>query len=136
MSTTRPEPAQDKDVAASTEPERVGFGGLWKQRKWWLIGSLVLLLVAAIVVVASGAVFSSSSANPSNEFSAGVLKQSNSKRGDAILTAEKMVPGEVVTGDVTIKNTGDVKGTFTLNGGKPRDTPGENGGKLSTVLRL
>jgi hypothetical protein len=136
MSTTRPEPAQDKDVAGSTEPERVGFGGLWKQRKWWLIGSLVLLLVAGIVVVASGAVFGSSSANPSNEFSAGILKQSNSKQGDAILTADRMVPGQVETGDVTIRNTGDVKGQFTLKGGTPTDTPGPNGGKLSSVLRI
>jgi spore coat-associated protein N len=139
MSTTRPshEPSRDKDVAAaSAEPERVGFGGLWKQRKWWLVGSLLLLLVAAAIVVASGAVFSSSTANPSNQFSAGILKQSNSKEHKAILTAEKMVPGDAATGRVTIRNTGDVKGVFTLKGGTPTDSPGANGGKLSSVLRL
>jgi spore coat-associated protein N len=138
MSTTRPshEPSQDKDVETATERHRVGLAGLWKQRRWWLIGSLALLLVAAAIVVASGAVFSSSSANPSNEFTAGVLKQSNSKNNAAILTAQKMIPGQVATGEVTIKNTGDVNGTFTLRAGAPTDTAGANGGELSKVLRL
>ena len=128
--TVIPEPEQEQ------ETERVGLGGLWKQRKVWLLTSLALLLLAGIIVVASGAVFSSSSANPSNEFTAGILSSSNDKDNAAILTAQKMIPTDVKTGDVTIRNTGDVAGKFKLTAPVPSAGTKPNGGDLTDVLRL
>lgn len=102
-----------------------------------LLGALLVALLAVGAVVGSGASFTSKSANPSNTFSAGNLAQSNSKDGAAVLTASNMVPGAPGTnGTVIIKNTGDVAGTFTLSKTSLTDTPGANGGQLSSVLDL
>ncbi len=47
-----------------------------------------------------------------------------------------MVPGTSTNGTVTITNSGDVAGTFTLSKTSLTDTAGANGGKLSGVLDL
>jgi spore coat-associated protein N len=101
-----------------------------------LLGALLVALLAFGAVVGSGASFTSKSANPSNTFSAGNLAQSNSKEGAAVLTATKMLPGTSTNGTVTITNSGDVAGTFTLSKTSLTDTPGANGGQLSGVLDL
>jgi spore coat-associated protein N len=101
-----------------------------------LLGALLVALLAVGAVVGSGASFTSKSANPSNTFSTGNLAQSNSKEGAAVLSAPKMVPGETSSGTVTITNTGDVAGTFTLSRSSLSETAGPNGGKLSSVLEL
>jgi hypothetical protein len=81
------------------------------------------LMVAAALAVGSGANFNSTSANPSNVFSAGTISHSNSKSNAAILTASNMVPGGSATGTVDIVNTGTATGTFTLSPSVPVDTP-------------
>jgi spore coat-associated protein N len=96
--------------------------------------ALVGVLIAAAVAVGSGANFNSTSANPSNVFSAGTISHSNSKAGAAILTAANMVPGGSSTGTVDIKNTGSVAGSFTLSHSIPTDTPVSPG--LSKKLTL
>jgi spore coat-associated protein N len=101
-----------------------------------LLGALLVALLAFGAVVGSGASFTSKSANPSNTFSTGNLAQSNSKEGAAVLTATKMLPGETTSGTVTITNSGDVAGTFTLSRSSLSDTAGPNGGKLSGQLDL
>lgn len=101
-----------------------------------LLGALLVALLAVGAVVGSGASFTSKSANPSNTFSAGNLAQSNSKEGAAVLTATKMLPGETTSGTVTITNSGDVAGTFTLSKTSLSDTAGPNGGKLTGLLDL
>ena len=108
---------------------------LFRNTKLWIV-ALVLLVLAAALAVASVSLFTSSSANPENTFTAGALSHSNSKEGAAILTASGMVPGQTETGQVTIKNTGDVSGKFRLSMSNLSDTPGPNGGRLSQVLRL
>lgn len=92
------------------------------------------LMVAAAVAVGSGANFNSTSANPSNVFTAGTLSHSNSKASTAILTATNIVPGATATGTVDIKNTGSASGTFTLTKTTPVDTPTAPG--LSKKLTL
>jgi hypothetical protein len=87
---------------------------LFKASPRKLLGGFGILLVAAAVAVGSGANFNSQSANPANTFSAGTLSQSNSKTGVAILTAEKLTPGDSTNGTVDIANTGDVAGIFSL----------------------
>jgi spore coat-associated protein N len=108
-----------------------------KRRTWLVIGlPLVALAIMASAVLGSGAVFTSTSANPSNVFTAGSLHHTNSKSGAAILTASKMKPGDTVQGTVTIANDGDLAGTFSLSTSNLSDTPGTNGGKMSDVLQL
>jgi spore coat-associated protein N len=80
-------------------------------------------MVAAALAVGSGANFNSTSANPSNVFTAGTISHSNSKASAAILTAANMVPGGTATGTVNIKNTGSASGVFTLAHTAPVDTP-------------
>jgi spore coat-associated protein N len=63
-------------------------------------------MAAAALAVGSGANFNSTSANPSNVFTAGTISRSNSKASAAILTASNIVPGNTATGTVDIKNTG------------------------------
>jgi spore coat-associated protein N len=122
----------------ATGPEEEGpsrFDVMLRNRRRLLIG-LGLILLAAAVAVGSTAVFTSSSANPGNTVTAGTLEASNDKEGAAILTANRMVPGESKNGTVTISNTGDVSGTFSLSSSNLSNAPGPNGGRISDVLQL
>lgn len=107
---------------------------LWKADPRKLLGGLGALMLAAALAVGSGANFNSTSANPSNVFSAGTLSQSNSKVNAAILTASKMKPGDVSTGTVDIKNTGDTPGAFSLAKSNVVDAPASPA--FSTKLQL
>jgi len=130
---THADPAVATVEPDAHEPSR--FDMLLRNRTRLVLVGLLLLLAVG-VAVGSSAVFTSSSANPQNTFTSGTLSQSNSKDNAAILTADKMVPGGSLNGTVTVQNTGDVSGNFSLSSSNVTDTPGPNGGKLSTVLRL
>ena len=84
----------------------------------------------------SGASFNFKTANPSIIFTAGILSHSNDKTGAAIVTATGMEPGGSQFGQVVIKNTGNVTGTFSVGKLALVDTPGVNLGNISTVLRI
>ena len=107
---------------------------LWKASPRRVLIAFGALMVAAALAVGSGANFNSTSANPSNVFTAGTISSSNSKSNAAILTASNMVPGNTSTGTVLIKNTGSANGTFTLAPATPVDTPASPG--LSKYLTL
>jgi spore coat-associated protein N len=109
---------------------------LWKANPRRLLLGLGALMIAAALAVGSGASFNSTSANPSNVFSAGTLAQTNSKTNAAILTASNMKPGDTATGTVDIKNTGSVTGTFSLARSSLTDTPTSPAfsGKLNLVI--
>ena len=129
-----PEPPPTGSVSAEEEaPSR--WQAIFGNRKRLLI-ALALLLIAAAVAVGSTAVFTSSSANPGNAFTAGTLEVSGSN--GAILTADKMVPGDSENGSVTIENTGDVSGAFSLTGEITADQAGPQAGAapLSQALQL
>jgi hypothetical protein len=99
--------------------------------------ALATVLVAVGVTAASGANFNAQSANPSNTFTAGTLSMLNSKAGAAILTASNMRPGDpATTGDVDIKNTGSLAGTFSLSKSNIADSDTGNplSGKLTVVV--
>jgi spore coat-associated protein N len=95
---------------------------LWKASPRKVLLAFGALLAVAAVAVGSGANFNSTSANPSNVFTAGTISSSNSKASAAILTASNIVPGNTATGTVDIKNTGSASGTFTLAATPPVDT--------------
>jgi hypothetical protein len=94
------------------------------------------LVLASAFLVGSGAVFTSSSANPSNVFTAGILTNTNNHSGSAILTASLMKPGDSQTGTVTISNTGNISGDFSVYAQKISSAPGTNGGDLYATLQL
>src|ERR1700733_6946984 len=99
------------------------FKALWRASPRKVLLAFGGLMAAAALAVGSGANFNSTSANPSNVFTAGTISHSNSKASAAILTAANMVPGGTATGTVDIKNTGSANGTFTLTHTTPVDTP-------------
>ena len=112
------------------------FMKMVKSHRLMTLGALGLLVAAGSVAVYSGASFNYKTANPSNIFTAGILSHSNTKTGAAIVTATAMEPGQNQFGTVTIKNTGNVAGTFTVAKSAVVDVAGTNGGLLSTVLTI
>ena len=87
---------------------------LWRSSPRTLLLGLGTIGLAAAVTVGSGADFTSTSANPSNIFTAGTMTHFNSKAGAAILTASLMRPGDTASGTVDIQNTGSLSGNFSL----------------------
>lgn len=95
---------------------------------------LSLVVVAAVGVLAAGGVRRPPRAESIR--TAGVLSQSNSKDGSAILTASNLKPGDSTSGAVTITNTGTLAGDFELNKSNLGDLLGPGGGALSGALDL
>ena len=80
---------------------------------------LSLAAVAVVAVAAVGGTFANFTATPtsiaSNAFAAGSLTMTRSGSG-AIFSASAMKIGDTATGSVTISNTGNLAGTYTLAG--------------------
>jgi spore coat-associated protein N len=112
------------------------FKVLFGQRRFQALITIAAIMLAASVVVASGANFTSTSANPSNVFTAGNLKHSNTKDGAAILTADKMKPGDTRTGSVTLTNDGDISGAFSFTKTMGANVLGLGSGDFRTKLDL
>jgi spore coat-associated protein N len=88
------------------------FAAVWHASPQKMVGVLFALLLAAMMAVGSGANFNSTSANTGNVVTAGNLKHTNT---GALLNVSKIKPGETKSqGSVTIQNTGDIDGVFTL----------------------
>ena len=106
-----------------------------KQRKLQVLLTLGALLLAISVAVASGANFTASSANAGNAFTAGTLTMSNNDAPGAIFlsTPAKMRPGAVSTGTVTVANTGDVPGQFSMSATATSD-PNNLGANLNLLI--
>jgi hypothetical protein len=90
-------------------------------------------LVAVVGVAGSGA---GRAPRAESTRAAGVLSQSNSKDGSAILSASNIGPGNTSSGTVTIKNTGTLAGAFELGKSGLSDLVGLGGGALSGALSL
>lgn len=90
------------------------ISALWRSSPRTVLLGLGTIGLAAAVTIGSGADFTSTTANPSNVFTAGTLSHTNSKNGAAILTSSNMRPGDTASGTVDIKNTGSLSGTFSL----------------------
>lgn len=69
--------------------------------------ALATVVAAVGVAIGSGATFTAQSANPANTLTSGTLTMSNTKAGVAIVSGVNAKPGDVNTGQVTIKNTED-----------------------------
>ena len=104
--------------------------------------SLVGLIVTAVIAVPSFAYVMQNTlqSNPQHKMeltsASGAVSITNSREGQAILTAAPMLPGTSSTGLVSLANTGDGDETLSLDSGTPVDTPGPGGGHLSQRLQL
>jgi spore coat-associated protein N len=107
---------------------------LWRASPGRLVAALFVLMLAAAMAVGSGANFNSTSANPGNMVTAGIVKHSNSKNGTAIFDVAGLVPGVAQGGSVTLQNTGDVSGKFSL--GSANVTAGGSGADMTGALVL
>jgi len=136
--TRPPQDPKDTDVANAApagqdeEPgARKRAGYLLRHAKLW-VGALVLLALAAIVAAASLGAFTTSEASAGNVAATGSLSLSN-EGNKVIFDQTGMVPGDIATGTVEIKNTGSVAGNFSLDASAPTDT---GSAALSEVLDL
>lgn len=100
----------------------------------------VAALFALLALAASGALAAAGGNDPSARATIRAasdnLSISNSLSGAAILNASNLAPGGQVSGDVTIGNSGNIAGDFSLAPSNLSDTPGPNGGALSQALDL
>ena len=95
------------------------------------------VLAAGALALAVGTVDADSQGAAALASSAtGAALVSESLGGDAIVHADRIGPGDSVTGTVTIANAGDATGAFTLAQSGLTDTPGSGGGALSNRLLL
>lgn len=104
--------------------------------------SSLMLVCAAFVlggtgIIASKAAFNYKTVNPASTFTAGSIHHINSKGGSSVFaTNPLMIPGDTLTGSVVITNDGNLPGFFKADVSNIVDTPGVNGGNLSSVLTL
>ena len=101
------------------------------------LGGLVTALIAIGVAVGTGANFSAEATNPSNTFTAGIVKMDNSKANAAILAASNMKPGAPPqTGTVDIQNAGsmDMVVTLTRDQLSSTDTGAPNPAHASPII--
>jgi predicted ribosomally synthesized peptide with SipW-like signal peptide len=81
--------------------------------------ALTLAAAAAVSVVAVGGTYANFTATPttisSNAFTAGSLTMSRSGTG-AVFSAGAMKIGDTAAGSITINNTGNLAGVYTLDG--------------------
>lgn len=91
----------------------------------------ILLLLLAITAAASAG---SRDAELGRLAADGPVVLSSSKNGVALLQGEHIVPGDSITGLITLSNKGDKPGALALAISGVRDRPGAYGGSLSSVL--
>ena len=89
------------------------FAAVWHASPQKMVGILFALLLAAMMAVGSGANFNSTSANPGNVVTAGNLQHTN-QTGAAPDRRQDQAGRDQLAGTVTITNTGDIDGVFTV----------------------
>jgi spore coat-associated protein N len=88
-----------------------------------LLASAGVLLLAGAGLLGSGAAFNGTSANTLGVVTTGILRQSNSKSGTAVLSAANMAPGATATGTLDLGNTGTLASIDSVTTGNLVDTP-------------
>jgi hypothetical protein len=90
---------------------------------------LATLAAAGAIAVGSGATFTSHTENTISAATSGTLKHTNSKDNAAIFNLTNMKPGDVLTGGLTLTNTGSLPAKFSLTEGTSAN--GFSGSNLS-----
>jgi hypothetical protein len=109
---------------------------LWRANPARLLVAVFALLLAGGMAAATGANFNSTSTNPANVVTAGIISHTNDKDGAAILEITKLMPGEEKSGTVTITNTGDTAAASSLVPSNLASPAGPKGGVLADQLDL
>lgn len=102
------------------------------RRRPGAVVSAVALLLALTGIASAG----SRDAELGRLSADGPVTLSATRDGVALLHGERLLPGDSVTGMITLTNLGDKPGTLTLTIDDVLDTPGAFGGRLSSVMRL
>ena len=98
-------------------------------------GAAIATLIFALAI-AAGAFALPKDAELGRMAADGPVVLSSSQPGVAVLQGENIMPGDSVTGLITLSNKGDKPGKLALMLTGLRDRPGVYGGRLSSVLRL
>lgn len=99
--------------------------------------ALLAIVAAALAVVAGGAAARERPAKIERlALADGALALSNSHADQAIVSARGMMPGDSVSGTLTLGNTGEQPGALMLSRAAMVEAPGLGGGRLSDVLTL
>lgn len=88
-----------------------------------LLASAGVLMVAGGGVVGSGASFKATTSNTASVVTAGILRETNSMKNSAVLTASNIAPDDSATGTLDIANTGDLPFTESMTIDALVDTP-------------
>ena len=102
------------------------------RRRPGAVVSAVALLLALTGVASAG----SRDAELGRLSADGPVTLSATREGVALLHGERLLPGDSVTGMVTLTNLGEKPGALALTIDDVLDTPGAFGGRLSSVMRL
>src|SRR4051794_5988733 len=98
--------------------------------------SAVLPAVVVVLAIAAGAWAGPRDARLGHIRADGPVTLASSRSGVALLKADRIKPGDRVSGTVSLTNTGDRPGSLDLGVTGVKDRPGSRGGHLSSVLRL
>lgn len=102
------------------------------RRRPGAVVSAVALLLALTGVASAG----SRDAELGRLSADGPVTLSATRDGVALLHGERLLPGDSVTGTITLTNLGEEPGALALTIDDVLDTPGAFGGRLSSVMRL
>lgn len=92
-----------------------------------ILAPLAVLCAAGALAVGSGATFTSTTSNTISSVTSGTLAHTNSKADSAIFSLQDMKPGDVLTGSLTLTNTGSLPASFSLTeSGSSNGFSGEN----------
>lgn len=94
----------------------------------------VLVLILAELIGSSGASFVSRSHNTGSLFTSGAVSLTNSRGGEAVITATGLLPGSSATGELTLAARGNFNLVVTLRKGAITDQPASPA--LSQALTL
>lgn len=99
------------------------FKILFGQRRFQVLATMAVVLLAVSVVIASGANFTATSANPGNVFTAGTLTATST---GATMSVTGLKPDDawVSAGSITVTNTGNLTGAFSMVAAVTGNTPG------------
>ncbi len=98
-------------------------------------GAAIATLILALAISA-GAFALPKGPELSGMAAEGPITLSSSRAGTALLHGEGIMPGDSVTGLITLANKGDRPGKLALTLGGLQEQPGVYGGRLSSVMKL
>ena len=103
-------------------------------RKWSVLLGLAALAVMGVAMLTVPAIHGTAAPLPQAMAAGGAARLVSSRSGSAIFADVRMLPGQSVTGTVTIANRGTAPGRIELMTSALHDAPGPGGGQLSDRL--